>query len=543
MRLPRAILPILLWLAGLSAAQGQTYDPCLDLVKINETEQSVTWNILNLFGPRETVERPDGIGDNTYFVSIRAGRYANVSCADETPYEYQDMYLIGQVVRPLYALEPEKFGRAVDGTPILVLTEHGHRKIMPLEHLTPITQNAAYIFADSYANTKICRSEDDCPGNAEDICDDRCRYTISAKFGYAVAGQDNPTFQTARAAQEKLQGDLLIQLNQELTPEEIETAQADICTPFPVRAYKRGGELHQPRPSYLTFCTKRATYGADSDGYTPLKIVDLAYAERVFSYRHNGSFHRSLGDGSEGLRAALDILSSARFTAVKPCGQELVTEGSLNSGIGAQVEIDAGVLTLNAGAGGELAASLTTSFSADDFLLFSTYFIEPFPNGVPEAQSDTAPLWLFRIIFRSHCDGNRPSRSGSMTIHYDRLPGNMVEIEASRRLTESGDIEGGLTGSYTEKWGNQSLIPKCDANFLRLGQFWQIRDHIGYFIWRDVLREYFYGVPGAYDLLADYPLDQQPLVRDFFVHLIMAAAFHHLDPERRHPQSRGISCG
>ena len=75
------------------------------------------------------------------------------------------MYPIGVVVKPLSVLELPSYQR---GTPILVLTEYGHRKVVPLEDIAPISPNATYIFADSYTKSMMCRNERDCLGNFEE---------------------------------------------------------------------------------------------------------------------------------------------------------------------------------------------------------------------------------------------------------------------------------------------------------------------------------------------------------------------------------------
>ena len=538
----RALLQAAAWIVVLTAspaAADLTRDPCRDLFAIDQDGGKASWRLLSLIGlgPEKPSEaaRSGGFGDSAYYVTIRAGRFANVSC-DSNRFEHQEMYPLGVVVRPLYPLDPAAYGRAVPGTPVLVLTEFGHRKIVALENLQPITPNATYIFADSYARTMLCRAPDDCPGNAEDICDDaRCKYMISAKFGYAVAGNQNPDFARARAGYDQLSGDALILQTRDLDPATQARAMADACTPFPVRAMKRGGLPHQPRDSYLSLCSQRKDHGAPADGYAPLKLVDLDYAAHVFSYGHNGSFHRSLSGDETLLNTALATFGSIRLTAVKNCGQALKSSGTLTFGGGISIKLDTGLIEIASKVETTLKQELQTIYGTDDFLLFSTYLVQPFPNGPAgdTAGSDTAQeLWLFRVVFRSICDNGSPKKSGSIIVHYDRLPGEMVEIDAQT----------GLTRSFTQKWDNLSLVPKCDANFLRLGQFWQIRDHIGYFIWRDVLRDYFYGLPGAYDLLTTYPTQQQPLVRDFFIHLMLAAAFHHLDPEKPPPPNTSLPC-
>lgn len=512
-----ALICCLLW-AGAARAE---YDPCADLVEVSEEENVLRWNLLNFF--REEPPEPlvgEG-GDRPYYVTVRAGRFANVSC-NEDGFEWQEMYPIGVVLRKLGDVQIEGWHDAGGGRPILVQTEYGHRKIVSDRNVEPMVANATYIFADSYAKSMICRDAADCPGNGEDICDDaRCRYDISAKWGYAIAPSSDETVQAAVAAYRLLRADRLLLPGIDLEPEEQDKAEADICEPFPVKAYLRGSELAQPRDSYFTFCFMRASEGAPMDGYAPLKVVDLEWAEERFGQEGAGSFHRRFGEGPTSDERILAALGNVRLSATKPCGVEVSNIGTLNFGGGFAAKADAGILEVNLGAERSELSRITQTLPAEDFLLFSTYFIEPIPRGAADADDGGDELWLFRIMFRSVCVDGTPRRSTSIKVFYEQLRAGSIEIAA----------DGPLFETYAESSSNYSYVPSTDPAFLAEGQFWQIVDHIGYFIWRDTLREYFYRVPGTNDLILSYPLEQRPFVRDFFVHLMLAAAYHHLDPE------------
>ncbi len=514
----RVLLSAFLWVVA-AAAQGQAaHDPCDQLLETDKEDRALTWHLSNLFSEGPETSETGGFGDDDYFVTIRAGRFANVSCNDRE-FEFQEMYPIGIVLRPLYRLDLPRFEDAGEGKPILVVTEYGHRKIVSEDDIARIEDGSSYVFADSYAKSMICREADACPGNGEDICDDgRCRYDISAKFGYAIAPSGDPAAAAALAAYGKLRADSLILPEIELSRDEIARAQADICVPFPVKAYLRGGELTQQGDSYLTLCAQREEYGAAFDGYAPLKIVDRASAERVFAHGLNGSFHRRFGEGMSALDQFVATIGNANVTSSKACGVAVANVGTLEYGGGMNVKANAGVLSINLGAERTQNSEISETLSSDDFLLFSTYFVEPIPNA--DAPEDAEDLWLFRIVFRSACEDRLPARPSSIKVYYDRLPAGSVEIGA----------KGDLFKAYTENWENVSFIPLTDPAFLQEGQFWEIRDPIGYFIWRDTLRDYLLRIPGTGDLISAYPVEQRPVVRDFFVYLMLAAAYRHQSP-------------
>lgn len=506
-------------LPAIPATADAVFDPCSELVEADEQQKVLRWQLFNLF--RDAPDEGDlrEFGERDYHVTIRAGRFANVSC-NENEFEFQEMYPIGIMVKPLYRLDLPRYEAAGHGRPILVLTEYGHRKIVSEDDILPLENDRSYVFADSYAKSMICRSRDDCPGNSEDLCaSDRCRYDISAKFGYAVADTTDEDVASALSAYDVLHADRLVLQSRETPRDAIERAQSVVCEPFPVRAYLRGGDLTQPQPSYLTLCAKRAEFGADADGLAPLKVVNRARADRVFGYGLDGSFHRRFGEGHTALEQALAAMGSVRFTTTKPCGVEITNAGSFELAGGLNVKADAGIVEVSLGAQQTVELGLTETLSEEDYLLFSTYFIEPIPN-VNRAASEEDDLWLYRILFRSRCENGVPRRSSSITVFYERLPAGKVEIAA----------EGELFRTYTDNWANLSFAASTDPAYLQEGQFWQIVDHIGYFIWRDTLREYFYRIPGTSDLVFSYPVEQRPMVRDFFVYLMLAAAYHHLDP-------------
>ena len=495
-------------------------DPCNDLARIDAEQQTLLWNLTALLGNDDVQPSDGGYGADDYYVTVRPGRFANVSC-NENEYEFQEMYPIGVVVKPLYRINLKTYphGR----TPVMVLTEYGHRKIVAQEDIQKIVANASYIFADSYAKAMICRDASDCPGNAEDICTaGRCRYDISAFWGYAIAPTGDPTVRAATAAYAGLRRDALVRSR--LAGDALMGAEGAVCQPFPVRAYSPGGTLTQPQDSYLTLCSKRRSEGADADGLAPLKIVDLASAERVFSFNLDGSFHRRFGESMSGLAETLSDMSDARLTVTKRCGVELKDVGILKYGGGFSAKANAGGLVeVRLGAEVSVAAEITETLGKDDFMLFSTYFIQPIPigaNGRP--QGEKGELWLFKIVFKARCADGVPTKATSIVVFYERLDAGYVEIAA----------RGDLFQSYKSDWQNLSFAENTDPQSLQDGKFWKIVDHIGYFVWRDTLRNFFFeGIPGTYDLLLKYPEEQRPLVRDFFVYLMLAAAYHHRDPQ------------
>lgn len=519
----RIVLPLFAVFTALMALArpgSAAPDPCDDLASVDESQQTLLWNIAALLGQEEVPPDRGGYGADDYYVTVRPGRFANVSC-NANEYEFQEMYPIGVVVKPLYRIELDSYPQG--RTPVMVLTEYGHRKIIAQEDIQKLVENASYIFADSYAKAMICRAGEACPGNAEDICTEgRCRYDISAFWGYAIAPSGDAAVRAATGAYAGLRRDPLIRSR--LEGEALAAAKAAVCQPFPVKAYLPGGALAQPGDSYLTLCSKRQSEGADADGLAPLKIVDMASARKVFSFHLDGSFHRRFGESMSGFSERLSDLSDARLTVTKGCGVEVKDVGILKYGGGFSAKANAGGLVeVRLGADLSIAAEISATLGKDDFMLFSTYFIQPIPIGAnAPPQGGEGEFWLFKIVFKARCENSVPAKATSILVFYERLDAGYVEIAAKGQLFES----------YQKDWRNLSFVENSDPHSLQDGKFWKIVDHVGYFVWRDTLRTFFFeGIPGTYDLLLKYPEEQRPLVRDFFVYLILTAAYHHRDPQ------------
>ncbi|TCL08579.1 hypothetical protein BXY66_0616 [Shimia isoporae] len=512
---------------SVSSGLAEGYDPCPrleDASSQDPTGPKLLWNLV--FGSEESSENPSYHSDHDFFVTINPGRFVNVRC-DDAQFEQQEMYPIGVVVRPIGYVPLADFENAHDDKAILVITEFGHRKLIRERDLSPILHNATYVFTDSPINSRICRTSGDCPGNDPSVCDrpSPCRYEVSARHGYAIAATDRPEVQSAIAAYQLVsrssresQADLMI-------GEDLQRAarvRRAACAPFPVKAYKFGGQAHQVRDSYFTLCAKRAGFDGPVDAIAPIKLVTMEYAQRAFAFHMDGSFHRRFGVNASGNTAnLLSSLTDYQITSVKECGTEITQNSDVDFSGGLKASLNAGVVEISAGAEASLSAQIQHTLSADDYLLMSTYMIVPF-QGAPETSGDDdSDLWFFRIVFRSRCDNGTPKEATSIVIHYHRLSSQMLEVRASDDLR----------ASYVEKWSEYGYAPDNSASALREGQFWRIKDLQSYFIWRDTLRNFIAEENNVTsNLLFKHKKENRAYVRDFFVHLMLAAAYHHSDP-------------
>jgi hypothetical protein len=514
-------LAVALFLALTAGAGAQTFDPCRQMVEVAQpTGTAAKRAIVNLGGfffdpPEESAPQP--FGEGLPHVTINPGRFANLTCNDDE-FELQEMYPLGIVVQPLYSLSLPKFEAAERGAPVLVLTEYGQRKIVAEADLSAIRDDQAYVFSDSSAKSMICKDAADCPGNDQVICGSACRYDVSPFYGYAVANSGLPEVAAVLGEYAKVWRDPLLK-SLRLTPEELQAALARACMPFPVQAHLRGGTPAQVRDSYLTLCAVRAGMGGMSDnGVAPFKIVDRAYADRMFGEELNGSFHRRFGLGtiaaSLGEGTFLDSL-----TQKKECGDEIENIGAVEANGGLGLKIPGGFLELTAGTKFNLKSEITRTISKDDYLLFSTYFIRqlPDPAAVDQSQDD---LWMFNIVFRSACEGGVASKPLSLTIYYEPLPSGSLEI----------GVKEDLFADYASEWQNTSYKANDDASYLKNGLFWEIVDHQGYFNWRDTIRRYIEKMPDTRDLLERQPSAHRPQIRDFFAYLMLTAAYDHRSP-------------
>ena len=510
-----------------SRAQG--FDPCPRLVEAHPAHSSsnsirLLWDWFN----ETKVQEEQVYSEQKYFFTVKPGRFVNVRC-DDHQFEEQEMYPIGLMVRPIAHVPLPIFEEAREDRAILVMTEYGQRKLIKESDIAPIVDNAIYLFSDVPGNAGICRESDNCPGSSLERCERRtqCRYVISARYGYAIASDFKPSVRSTIAAYKFIKNastdrsipDFMISEDQQTRIQSIEDVA---CKPFPVKAYKAGGESHQPRDSYYSLCAERRKAGSSSNAVQPIKFVTLASAKKAFEWQLDGSFHRRFNVPSTGQSTNLTrALTDYRITSVKECGVEIkdVGKGSISGGL--KATLSAGILEIGAGAEANISTEVTRTLSKDDYLLMSTYFIDPIVNAPDVSQQDKENIWFFRVVFRSKCEDGTPKSATSIIIHYHRLDGQVLEVRVSDDLRKS----------YLEAWSEYGYISDNSANALREGHFWTVPDLDGYFIWRDTLRNFIEEQnPVTSRLLARHPKSQREHVRDFFVHLMLAAAFNHRDP-------------
>jgi len=492
--------------------------PCTQLVTRVEDENLIQWSLgkmSEVFRAEEEVALQAGIGDTKYWFTKSPGRFVGVNCG-EVPFETQEMYPIGIVVKPIAVLDLPSYQR---GTPLLVLTEYGHRKVVPLEDIAPLSENTTYIFADSHAMARMCRAQESCIGNLEETCTDKtCKYDVSPFFGYASAASADPAAAAAIDAYRDIRRDDMIMGNLIWEPSELARLSERACAPLPVTAWREGGHRHQLRKVRFSFCQnieRREPAG--------FKVVDRGWAEARFETALWGSFHRNFGKSESLFEDSIRSLLNINLMTRKPCGVTLETGNSATLGGGLGAEFGVGdAIKIDFGANRNVVRSYVETLPEDIYLMYATYFVRPIRlEGDPPLETD---LWVFDIVFRAECDaGNNADKASSITIFYDKLSEGYETIDASTHLERL----------YFDNNVNDSFTANRTTAQIESGRFWHVSDHIAYFKWRDTLRAFMTeGMPELQDLLERYPLEQRPLVRDFFVHLIMSAAFQYKEPVR-----------
>lgn len=494
---------------------------CEDLLEIDQDRSFVNWalgGLEKLFMVEEDSIKPDRLGAAEFWVTVQPGRFSNFTC-EKKQYEDQEMYPIGIMVKPLGVLDLPTYVRTGRGTPILVLTEYGHRKIVSLNDIAPITSDAIYIFAEGVAEATYCKAIDPCPGNQPVECNSgiwRCTYKVGAVSGYArTQNRNDDTTEIIRAFQQ-LNRDKILQREEGVySPQRVSELQSKACRAFPAHAHRPGGSLHQRRPLALSLCA------LDGEGIVPLKVIDTARAEEKFTHGLMVSFHRELGSHSSLIADGLRNLVKKQPVFVKKCGESIKSEDtfSLGGGLGADANIF-NVVTFEMGAERENATTYIETVAANEYLLYTTYFIRP----IPILGTDTdEKLWVFDIVFRAGCEGGEPRSRSSVVIYYKDLPQGYIPI----------GVKEGIFTNYRNKWGNASFTEGTNPAQIYQGHFWVIKDHLAYYYWRDALRDYLYDEIGVIRaLIQRYPAQQQPLVRDFFVFLFLSAAYDHHRPIR-----------
>ena len=340
----QAALVVFFALSGwTNPARAQGFDPCPRMMDAEGPEASGVRVLWNLFSDDDTETGIPAYSENEFYVTVSPGRFVNVRC-DDAQFEEQEMYPIGIVLKPIAYVQLSAFEASRGDRAILVVTEYGQRKLVRESHIQPILHNLTYIFSDTPANSRICRTAADCPGSSTEECERplQCRYEISARYGYATAASDTASVKAAIAAYFLIRNDTAAQQAWWGDEEEFKRSQRvdeTACAPFPVRAYRAGGKAHQPRDSYLSLCSLRAAAGAPANALFPMKIVTRNYAKRAFAWQLNGSFHRRFAVPSDGQNTTLlGALSDYRVTSVKECGTQL-SEPSAFDASGGQFDV------------------------------------------------------------------------------------------------------------------------------------------------------------------------------------------------------------
>ncbi len=497
-------------------------DGCDELISVDQERDALNWalgGLEQLFMADDEVTKLSPIGDVEFWITVQPGRFANVTC-EEKQFEDQEMYPIGLVVKPLGVLDLPAYTGAGRGTPVLALTEYGHRKIISIDDIAPITPNATYIFADGVSEATFCYGTDNCPGNQPTECSSaiwRCSYKVGAVSGYAVVPSLNEDVAGIIDAFEKLTRDPILQLERgRYSPSRVAELQAEACRPFRARAYKPGAVPHQAGAVALSLCA------LDGEGVLPLKFVDTDRAAARFAHGLSVSFHRELGSPSSMLSDSVREIANKRLVFAKNCGETIEAEKIFSLGGGAGVDANIfNVASVELGANRKASTSYIEEVGPDEYLLYTTYFIRPIPKPTDNAEDDD--LWVFDIVFRAGCEGGEPRDRSSVVIFYKDLPLGYVPI----------GVKEGIFKNYVTTWGNASFTEGTSPAQIYQGHFWVIKDHLAYFYWRDTLREFLYEEIGvARNLIQRYPPEQQPLVRDFMVYLFLSAAFDHRRPIR-----------
>ncbi len=464
----------------------------------------------------------------------RPGQFLNINCnAPEAPVERQEFYPIGMVLKPLMVLRLPGPGQSAERLLYLVLTEYGHLKVVPVDDVQPLISGATYFFANSNTRVFMCRDPEDCPGNSPVKLVDgteiggpcsaaQCRASdeIGPLSGYAVGAAVDPPGRSARsawtevdAARTKVSSEGLASLSDE--------DRSAFCRPFPVKAFESGGDpaiYKQPHVTvdgrvrhmaYLSLCPDVSAGPATP----PVKIVTKARAEEHFADLLQGSFYRRFGERNDAMLALVKELVNARLTGVKDCQTRVASSESFKAGVGVGFKVSAGVVELGAQADREWEQSFQQVLNEKEHMRFSAYLAPRFGAAADEAAEE----WLLDLVFKSKCDISTVIEPSALVIHYPMFSDGKLEISAQETTNVYARVTSDLSGY--EKNGSASL--------LRDGRFFTIRDAKTFYQWKAVVLEtlrsstmrfYVDGLPNE---------ERRRMAENFFVHLIMAAAFHY----------------
>lgn len=505
-------------------------DPCDNFSVANgDGKWSVAASFFRLFQRSAHQTDQSRFFEREYYFVSNPGRFAHLTC-DERQFEFQDMYTLGLVVKPLQPVDLPDFSQG-GRIPILVQTEYGHKKIMDERDIRPINPDLIYIFSDTFSSARPCRDAENCPGNNVEVCGNSCyRYDISPVDGYVTVSRTSDV--ALRVISEY--GRVVLDQTQQSGSRSEGDGVIDLCTPFPARAYKFDAVPHQAGHVHLSLCNNQAR-----NSVHPFKVVDLEYAKRAFSQRPHlpsmVSYHRDFGAGPSVLGLVEEIFS---FSSVKECGTTLTTSSGVSARGGFKAGIGTGApIAFSIDVGSGVSSTIEHIHSPDDFLRISTYFVRPF--GSRAQSSGTAnEFWMFRIVARARCVDGVPLLPTSIAIHMTEtaVPTGSLSIIAS---LEERSV--GLSAAYLRMVGNDHFrlfgeLPEERASpqvieSVADGQFWWIPDHIAYFLWRDVIREYLRTqVPGFANWAERFSAEEERWAADAMTHLILAAAFRHNRP-------------
>ncbi len=514
----RFVLFVLLILAATSQLARAKDVGCLVLDQAEDgilAKVSDAWDhFLDFISPNikaDTNLLRDSLGrDEVYWISVSSGVARVLSCdASETSISLY--YPIGTIFRPEAKLELDLYEE--DKTPILATAEYGLRLIVPREHLRPIGEDDVYFVADGPVEHKMCKVRANCRNSAQDAAGP----AIHPDYGYALRKgyKSNKTLRRRVLSLELLTADPLygIELSElaNIRPEELYN---NICRPVSVTSFERGG-IRGNQEVYLSLCAEPAAHA-------PLRAVTLELAKRKFAKGTAGSYHRFIG-GTELVADALkfgELISDKAVIAQKTCNglyekDKFITAAGV-FGLGGDVKFARANFTIT----GSLKARYLETYPTGYFFIFSPY---SFGSLVGDVREFTG---LSEIEISAKCEGTEPKKPGNIVIYNPHFEGNVMILEAHQDFFEP----------YTKDHVNRSFTPvesfdsEKEAEYLRLGKFWQIRDSHAYFAWRDTLRRVVAKRPSLRPIMPPGDADRQIQIRDFFVHLILAAAYdHHLN--------------
>lgn len=383
-------------------------------------------------------------------------------CDDGHHWEASLYYPIGLVVKPL--AEGDLGGKLYT----LVETEYGLHLFLLKEHLSPLTPQATYVFANSAERKGYCSAPTDCiePTQKQQIQTGR---HFSAQTRYAM-------------------------VTKPIADQVGQNPATPLCL-YEVDLFDKNGKSLSEK-AFVNTCVEDTQGQHGQDGR--LKIVTFEQYQKLFAV-HLGGIYQRYDDNL--LKQILPNTSNK-----KGCRDTDVQKITLNKGGGAKIEVPIYVLKIGAEATISRLTERSYKFGEGYYSFYSSYHFM------------TAHTKIYPIEAMSLCDTHLAFAKTpySLTIYHEDLPNKEFSFNIEALIKSYQQIDEDMKGYQTTK-----------HEYYQTGRFWVIRGADQYFKLRDVLRGNVESLPNINMILRDQedPIERERVV-NFFAHLVMEATSH-----------------